>query len=45
MVTIEKEKDQPTFEEVQELFAVWRNQKKRHDPIRVLPVSLRETTW
>jgi hypothetical protein len=33
MVPIEKEKDQPTFEEVQELFAVWRNQKKRRDPI------------
>jgi hypothetical protein len=33
MVPIEKGKDQPTFEEVQELFAVWRNQKKRRDPI------------
>ena len=33
MVPIEKEKDQPTLEEVQELFALWRNQKGRRDPI------------
>jgi hypothetical protein len=33
MVPAEKEKDQTTLEEVQELFAVWRNQKGRRDPI------------
>jgi len=33
MVPAEKEKDQPTLEEVQELFAAWRSQKKRRDPI------------
>lgn len=33
MVPAEKEKDHPTLEEVQELFAVWRNQKGRRDPI------------
>ena len=33
MVPAETEKDQPTLEEVQELFAVWRNQKGRRDPI------------
>jgi len=33
MVPAEKEKDQPTLEEVHELFASWRNQKGRRDPI------------
>jgi hypothetical protein len=33
MVPAETEKNQPTLEEVQELFALWRNQKKRRDPI------------
>jgi hypothetical protein len=33
MVPAEKEKDQRTLEEVQELFALWRNQKGRLDPI------------
>ncbi len=33
MVPAEKKKDQPTLEEVQELFAAWRNQKGRRDPI------------
>ena len=33
MVPIEKGKDQPTLEEVQELFDVWRKEKKRRDPI------------
>lgn len=33
MVPIEKEKDQPTLEEVQERFDVWRKEKKRRDPI------------
>jgi hypothetical protein len=32
MVPAEKEKE-PTLEEVQELFAVWRSQKGRRDPI------------
>jgi hypothetical protein len=33
MVPAEKEKDQPTLEEVHELFTLWRNQKGRRDPI------------
>jgi len=33
MVPAEKEKNQPTLEEVQELFSAWRNQKGRRDPI------------
>ena len=33
MVPAENEKDQPTLEEVQELFDVWRKEKKRRDPI------------
>ena len=33
MVPAEKEIKQPTLEEVQELFAVWRNQRGRRDPI------------
>jgi hypothetical protein len=33
MVPAETEKDQPTLEEVHELFALWRNQKGRRDPI------------
>jgi len=33
MVLAEQDKNQPTLEEVQELFAAWRNQKGRRDPI------------
>ena len=33
MVPAELEKNQSTLEEVQELFAAWRNQKGRRDPI------------
>jgi hypothetical protein len=33
MVPAKKEKDQPSLEEVQELFSAWRNQKGRRDPI------------
>ena len=33
MVPVEKGKDQPSLEEVQELFDVWRKEKKRRDPI------------
>jgi len=33
MLPVEKEKDQPTLEEVQELFDVWRRERKRRDRI------------
>jgi len=33
MVPAEKDRNQPTLEEVQELFTAWRNQKGKRDPI------------